>query len=62
MWGLGYRSRQLITDDRLDPARDTANGRKHKLPLVFGDQIFEDDNQLIIPSIREIDGEKEQQR
>ncbi|WP_255440774.1 BrnT family toxin [Paracoccus sp. MC1854] len=26
--------------------------------MVFGDQIFEDDNYLIIPSIREIDGEE----
>ncbi|WP_234450922.1 BrnT family toxin [Paracoccus sp. MC1862] len=26
--------------------------------MVFGDQVFEDDNHLIIPSIREIDGEE----
>ena len=47
-----------MTQDRFDPAKDAANREKHKLPLAFGDQIFEDDNHLIIPSIREIDGEE----
>ncbi|MBZ5762299.1 BrnT family toxin [Rhizobium sp. VS19-DR104.2] len=28
------------------------------MPVAFGDRIFEDDNHLIIPSIREIDGEE----
>lgn len=46
------------TQDRFDPAKDAANREKHQLPLAFGDQIFEDDNHLIIPSIREIDGEE----
>ena len=31
---------------------------RHNVPLAFGDRIFEDDNHLIIPSIREIDGEE----
>ena len=31
---------------------------RHNVPLVFGDRIFENDNHLIIPSIREIDGEE----
>ena len=44
--------------NRFDPAKDTANQKKHKLPLGFGDQIFKDDDHLIIPSIREIDGEE----
>lgn len=44
--------------DRFDPAKDAANREKHKLPLAFGDRIFGDDNHLIIPSIREIDGER----
>lgn len=39
-------------------AKDAANREKHKLPLAFGDRIFEDDNHLIIPSIRETDGEE----
>lgn len=43
---------------RFDPAKDAANQEKHKLPLLFGDSIFEDDNHLIISSIREIDGEE----
>jgi hypothetical protein len=47
-----------MTDGRFDPAKDTANRAKHNVPLVFGDRIFEDDNHLIIPSIREIDGEE----
>ena len=47
-----------MTQDRFDPAKDAANREKHKLSLSFGDQIFEDNNHLIIPSIREIDGEE----
>ena len=47
-----------MTQDRFDPAKDAANREKHKLPLPSGDQIFEDDNHLIIPSIREVDGEE----
>ena len=47
-----------MTQGRFDPGKDLANREKHKLPLAFGDQIFEDDNHLIIPSVREIDGEE----
>jgi len=47
-----------MVEDRYDPAKDTANRAKHKLSLAFGDQIFEDDNHLVMPSIREIDGEE----
>lgn len=47
-----------MTEDRLDPAKDAVNHEKHKLRLAFGDRIFEDDDHLIIPSIREIDGEE----
>ena len=43
---------------RFDPTKDAANREKHKLSLAFGDRIFEDDNHLLIPSIREIDGEE----
>jgi len=28
------------------------------LPLAFGDRIFEDDDHLIVPSVRENDGEE----
>lgn len=47
-----------MTESRFDPAKDAANREKHKLPLIFGDRIFEDDDHLVIPSIREIDGEE----
>ncbi|MBZ9898101.1 BrnT family toxin [Mesorhizobium sp. BR1-1-6] len=47
-----------MPQDRFDSAKDAAIREKHKLPLAFGDRIFEDDNHLIIPSIREIDGEE----
>lgn len=44
--------------DRFDPTKDAANLHKHKVSLAFGDRIFEDGNHLVIPSIREIDGEE----
>jgi uncharacterized DUF497 family protein len=43
--------------DRFDSAKDAVNREKHGLSLTFGDRIFEDDNHLIIPSIRLRDGE-----
>ncbi len=47
-----------MTSDRFDSVKDAANRAKHNLSLAFGDRIFEDDNHLIIPSIRAIDGEE----
>lgn len=47
-----------MTPDRFDPAKDAINRDKHKLSLAFGDRIFEDDDHLLIPSLREIDGEE----
>lgn len=44
--------------DRFDPNKDAINREKHQLSLTFGDRIFEDDHYLVIPSIREIDGEE----
>lgn len=44
--------------DRFDPAEDAINREKHKLSLVLGMRIFDDDNHLILPSFREIDGEE----
>ncbi|ODT78652.1 MAG: hypothetical protein ABS76_23320 [Pelagibacterium sp. SCN 64-44] len=41
-----------------DPAKDAINRQKHKVSLAFGERIFEDDNHLILPSIREVDGEE----
>lgn len=48
----------LAMEDRFDPAKDAVNQIKHQLSLAFGDRIFEDDDHLILPSIREIDGEE----
>lgn len=47
-----------MTEDRFDSAKDAANRDKHGVALAFGDEIFADDNHLILPSIREIDGEE----
>jgi uncharacterized DUF497 family protein len=47
-----------VTSNRFDPAKDAVNREKHTLSLAFGDRIFEDDDHLLIPSIREIDGEE----
>ena len=41
-----------------DPNKDSLNLKRHKLSLSFGDQIFEDDNHLIIPSIGPEDDEE----
>lgn len=48
----------MTQNTRFDPAKDAINREKHGLPLSFGDQIFDDDSHLILPSIREIDGEE----
>ena len=45
-------------EDRFDPAKDAVNHQQHGLSPAFGDGIFEDDNHLIIPSIRQKDGEE----
>jgi uncharacterized DUF497 family protein len=47
-----------VPQDRFDPVKDAANRKKHQLSLAFGDRISEDENHLIVPSIREIDGEE----
>lgn len=47
-----------MTHDRFDPAKDATNREKHQVSLAFGDRIFADDNHLIIPSIRAVDGEE----
>lgn len=44
-------------ENRFDPAKDAANRQKHQLPLAFGDRIFEDDQHIVVPTIREEDGE-----
>ncbi|MCJ2134493.1 BrnT family toxin [Methylobacterium sp. J-026] len=47
-----------MTADRFAPTKDAINRAKYKLSLAFGDRIFEDGDHLLIPSIREIDGEE----
>ncbi|WP_244474735.1 MULTISPECIES: BrnT family toxin [unclassified Rhizobium] len=44
--------------DRFDPAKDLINQERHQLSLSFGDRIFEDEDHLIVPSIRERDREE----
>lgn len=43
---------------RFDPAKDVANLARHGLSLSFGTRVFDDDAHLIIPSIRQQDGEE----
>lgn len=45
-------------ENRFDPAKDAINREKHKLSLVFGERIFDDEEHLIIPSIRPEDREE----
>ena len=43
---------------RFDPVKDATNRQKHKLSLAFGDEIFKDDLHVIVPTIRDEDGEQ----
>jgi len=45
-------------ENSFDPNKDAINLKKHGLPLIFGQYIFDDNNHIIIPSIRQIDGEE----
>jgi uncharacterized protein len=45
----------MIVD--FDPAKDEANRRKHGVSLAFGLRVLEDENHLVLPSLRPIDGE-----
>ncbi|MDM7979470.1 MAG: BrnT family toxin [Rhizobium sp.] len=44
--------------ERFDPAKDQVNNAKHGVSLAFGDRIFDDLDNLVVPSIRERDGEE----
>ncbi|AOG09414.1 BrnT family toxin [Agrobacterium sp. RAC06] len=44
--------------ERFDPAKDQINNAKHGVSLAFGDRIFDDLDNLVVPSIRERDGEE----
>ena len=41
-----------------DHAKDESNRQKHGLSLAFGAQIFEDSDLLVLPTIRDDDGEE----
>ena len=56
IYGISVYSDRM--ENRLDPAKDAINREKHKLPLAFGDRIFEDEDHLIIPTIRPEDREE----
>ncbi len=45
-------------ENRFDPAKDAINQEKHGLSLAFGDQIFEDEDHIIVPTIRLEDEEE----
>ena len=44
-------------ENRFDPAKDAANQAKHGVSLAFGDRIFEDEDHLVLPTIRVEDAE-----
>jgi len=44
--------------NNFDPTKNVANINKHGLPLSFGNRLFKDNSHVIIPSIREKDGEE----
>lgn len=39
-------------ENRFDPAKDVANQAKHGVSLTFGDRIFEDEDHVILPTVR----------
>ncbi len=40
-----------------DPEKDATNRSKHGVSLAFGRDVFDDPDVLIVPTIREADGE-----
>lgn len=48
---------EIVTSD-FDPVKDAVNREKHGLSLAFGARVFGDPDHLIIPSIRDVDGEE----
>jgi len=41
-----------------DPRKDSINRQKYKVSLDFGDRIFADQGHVVLPSIRQRDGEE----
>lgn len=48
----------LRMTSQFDPHKDAINLERYGLSLAFGSRVFEDDDHLIIPSIREVDREE----
>ena len=46
-------------DIEFDTAKDAVNLDKHGVSLTFGAKVFDDADCLLIPSLREIDGEEQ---
>jgi uncharacterized protein len=44
-------------DIEFDTVKDSANLAKHGVSLAFGARVFEDDDHIVLSSIRPIDGE-----
>lgn len=44
--------------ERFDPEKDQINKARYGVSLAFGDRIFDDLDNLVVPSIRERDGEE----
>jgi uncharacterized protein len=44
-------------DIEFDTVKDAANLAKHGVSLAFGARVFEDDDHIVLSSIRPIDGE-----
>jgi len=40
-----------------DPAKDEANRRKHGVSLLFGVRVFEEEEHVVLASLRPVDGE-----
>jgi len=45
-------------DIEFDPAKDAINRAKHGVSLASGAVLFDDPDHVILPSLREIDGEE----
>src|SRR3546814_12282023 len=47
----------MAMDIEFDPAKDAMNRDKHGVSLAFGVDVLGDDDHVILPSIRPVDGE-----
>jgi hypothetical protein len=52
-----YRIYKKAMDIEFDRAKDASNRDKHGVSLAFGEQVFGDDDRIVIASHRPVDGE-----